>query len=290
MHFSMPIPSFERLSESAKSAPMERILVFIPAYNCSKQIKRVLAQFEGVERYFSEILVVDNQSSDGTLEVACESARQAKLPITVVRNNDNYGLGGSHKVAFSYAINNSFDYIVVLHGDDQGSVRDLVPHLEAGVHRNVDCLLGARFMAGSKLDGYSAFRTFGNEVFNLLFSSVARKRLYDLGSGLNLYRVNPLSAAKYHGFANNLTFNYFMVLASVAWGWKINFFPITWREDDQVSNVKLVRQSIQVMTILLLYAFKRKHFFEGNFSGRALGDYGYTIIDRSGVHRGSCSS
>jgi glycosyltransferase involved in cell wall biosynthesis len=264
----------------------ERILVFIPAYNCSKQITRVLAQFDGVERYFAEVLVVDNRSPDNTLDAAREAAARVGLPVTVVCNNDNYGLGGSHKVAFSYAVDNGFDYCVVLHGDDQGSIRDLVPHLEACAHRDVDCLLGARFALGARLEGYSAFRTLGNHVFNLLYSAGAGRRLYDLGSGLNLYRVCKLAGAKHRGFANNLTFNYFMILASVCWGWNIRFFPITWRESDQISNVKLARQSMQVLGILVRYVFNRQSFLHGNFSGRALDDYGYHIIMRGGARGG----
>lgn len=257
--------------------------MFIPAYNCGKQITRVLKQFDGVERYFAEVLVVDNGSSDNTLEAACEAARQASLPVTIVRNNDNYGLGGSHKVAFGYAVDNGFDYCIVLHGDDQGCIHDLLPHLDAGTHREVDCLLGGRFAPGAKLEGYSAFRTFGNYVFNLLFSVSAGRRLYDLGSGLNLYRVSKLADAKYRGFANNLTFNYFMILASVHWGWSIRFFPITWREDDQISNVKLARQSMQVLGILARYVFRRQSLLNGNFSGRAIDDYGFTVIEHTGA-------
>ena len=268
-------------SSSDKSNVTERILVFIPAYNCAKQIVRVLAQFEGLERHFAEVLVVDNRSPDNTLDAACAAAEKVKLPVTVVKNNDNYGLGGSHKVAFGYAIEHGFDYCVVLHGDDQGSIKDLVPHLEAGAHRDVDCLLGARFMKGSSLEGYSAFRTFGNEVFNLLFSGTAGKRLYDLGSGLNLYRVSKLASSQWRGFANNLTFNYFMILATVHWGWNIRFFPITWREDDQISNVKLARQSMQVLGILARFAFKRRAFLDLNYSGRPFDDYGYTVIKRT---------
>lgn len=39
-------------------------------------------------------------------------------------------MGGSHKVAFNYAIENNFDYIIVLHGDDQGSISDMIPVLK----------------------------------------------------------------------------------------------------------------------------------------------------------------
>jgi dolichol-phosphate mannosyltransferase len=260
----------------------EKILVFIPAYNCSKQISRVLNSFQGIEHLFAEILLVDNRSTDGTLESAQKVATDLQIPVTIVRNNDNYGLGGSHKVAFGYAIANGYDYLVVLHGDDQGNIHDLVPYLESRKHTEWDCMLGARFMPGSKLVGYSSFRTLGNHVFNLLFSIGAGKRLYDLGSGLNLYRVSALAKSKYLGFANNLTFNYFMILASVHWGWKIKFVPISWREDDQISNVKLFQQSMQVIRILLRYVFNRKDFLNGRFSGRPLDDYGYSVIARTG--------
>lgn len=259
----------------------DKILVFIPAYNCASQIPRVLAQFKDGATWFSEILVVDNRSTDDTLNAATRAAAQLPLPVKVVRNNANYGLGGSHKAAFQYAAENDFDYLVVLHGDDQGSISDLVPLLAAGHHRNVDCLLGARFMPGSRLGGYSRFRTFGNRVFNLLFSLAAGSRLYDLGSGLNLYKVEALRRAPVLGFSNSLTFNYFMILASSHWKWRIRFFPISWREDDQVSNVKLTRQSVEISKILLQFALNRRAFLEKDHSGRAERDYRFEVISHN---------
>ncbi|EKS73266.1 dolichyl-phosphate mannose synthase [Burkholderia sp. SJ98] len=259
----------------------EGILVFIPAYNCAPQIGRTLLQLKGHEEFFREVIVVDNRSTDNTADAAIAAAPQLDLPVRVVRNWDNLGLGGSHKSAFAYAARQGYDYIVVLHGDDQGSIRELLPHIERGEHRTVDCLLGARFMPGSKLEGYSAFRTFGNEVFNLLFSAAAGKRLYDLGSGLNMYRVDAVRNLRYQGFADNLTFNYYMILATVWRRWKIRFFPISWREDDQVSNVKLTRQSMQVLKLLATFVFRRKYFLEGQHTVRAPEDYRFDAIYNS---------
>ena len=169
-----------------------KILVFIPAYRCEAQIRRVLEQFDArVQQWIDTVMVVDNQSPDQTLEVAIERGKAVLTHCNFIawRNEDNYGLGGSHKAAFSYVIEQGFDYLVVLHGDDQADIHDLIPQLEAGAHLDVDCLLGARFMRGSQLKGYSWFRTFGNRVYNGLFSLVTRRAIYDLGSGLNLYRL-----------------------------------------------------------------------------------------------------
>ncbi len=98
--------------------------------------------------------------------------------MTLVRNNENYGLGGSHKVAFSYAIKNEFDYMIVLHGDDQGRIQDMLPLLQSGKYKNYDACLGGRFAPGSSLEGYSKFRTFGNRVFNIIFFHLQYIRRY----------------------------------------------------------------------------------------------------------------
>ncbi|HYX34686.1 MAG TPA: glycosyltransferase family 2 protein [Oligoflexus sp.] len=260
-------------AEKVSNFPNEKILVFIPVYNCQQQIPRVLAQFKSLTNTFYGILIVDNRSTDASLEVAKTAAQNLALPVTILLNRENLGLGGSHKVAFQYAIDHGYDYCAVLHGDDQGNIHDLVAALDAGWHRTHDCLLGARFMRGSQLQGYSRLRTLGNRIFNWIFSAVSGRRLYDLGSGLNLYRVSRLQKSRFAGFANNLTFNYYLILASVQWQWNIKFFPISWREDDQISNVRLFRQTRQICAILFDFCCRRNHFLHSNNSGRAYDSY-----------------
>ena len=239
----------------------DKILLFIPGYNCEKQIIRVLNQLNNeVMKYITEIIFVNNRSTDNSENVVLNyKKKNPQLPLHILRNDYNYNLGGSHKVAFKYALDNQFDYVIVLHGDDQGNIKDILPILESKEYKNYDCMLGARFMKKSILEGYSKFRTFGNRVYNLLFSLVVHKRIYDLGSGLNMYSIKMLSTNFYHKFPDKLTFNYCMILASHYYKHKIKFFPITWREDDQVSNVKLTSQAFNVLKMLTKYLFKHSY-------------------------------
>lgn len=233
----------------------QKMLLFIPAYNCEKQIIRVLKQLdEEVVPYFEEILVVNNRSTDDTEKVVLDYLnRNPSLPVKLMRNDDNYGLGGSQKMAFHYALDHGFDYVCMLHGDDQGDIHDFIPMLEKKIHEKHDCVLGARFMKGSKLKGYSAFRTFGNIVYDFIFAFVTRRRIFDLGSGLNLYSTAMLKDEFFEKFPDNLMFNYVMILASHYYDHDIIFYPVSWREDDQVSNVKMVNQAFTVLKMAFRY-------------------------------------
>ena len=241
----------------------DKIMVFIPMYNCRKQIVRVLEQFRGeIKDYISQIVIINNRSTDGGEESVISYLKEKPLstPVKLLRNRENYGLGGSHKVAFRYALNHNFDYVVVLHGDDQGHIENLLPYLKQETYRKYDCFLGARFQKGAKLDGYSRFRTFGNVIYNMLFSIVVHHVIYDLGSGLNMYYVPVLKSEFYLHFKDNLMFNYCMILGSSYLHQKLGFFPIRWSESDQVSNVKMFNQAVIVLKLLGEY-FRDKHKF-----------------------------
>lgn len=262
----------------------DKILLFIPGYNCEKQIVRVLGQLEEeILQYIDRVIVVNNRSTDSTEEVVSNFIENnTNIPISLLRNDENYGLGGSHKVAFNYAMDNGYDYVIVLHGDDQGDIHDLKVVLKRKTYKKYDCCLGARFMNGSKLQGYSKFRTFGNLVYDMLFSIVVRNRIFDLGSGLNMYHVDMLRDKFYEKFPDNLMFNYCMIMASDYYKHKIAFFPISWREDDQVSNVKMVNQAVRVLKMLGSYGMNKEEFIMSDMRDNKVEHYSAKVISESG--------
>ncbi len=263
---------------------MNKILLFIPGYNCENQILRVLNQLdEKIMKYISQVIFINNRSTDKTeLNVLKFKNKNKKFPLKIFRNNKNYNLGGSHKVAFNYSIENNFDYIIVLHGDDQGNIHDFLSLLESKEYEKYDSVLGARFMKGAKLKGYSKIRTIGNKIFNNFFSFMIRDKVYDLGSGLNLYKVESIKKLPYLKYPDTLYFNDLMILASYYYKMKILFYPITWREEDQVSNNKLIKFSINLLKMLFKYKFKRKKFMNSDMRNDINADYSYEIIEKEG--------
>lgn len=259
----------------------EKLLVFIPAYNCEKQLPRVLDQLRApnIAPWVGECIVVNNRATDGTEAAVLRwKAAHPETPVTLLRNDANYGLGGSHKVAFGYAVKKGFEHLVVLHGDDQGAIADLLPLLTSGAYKKYDCCLGSRFMKGSKTQGYSLLRTVGNYGFNALFSVVAGKGITDLGSGLNLYAVAPLKTGYYKKFPDTLYFNDCMILALCQMGQKIHFFPITWREEDQVSNNKLTSFGISLLQLCGKYLANKQDFVTREWRDKPIEFYSCKII------------
>lgn len=264
----------------------ERILLFIPCFNCAPQIGRVLKQLDGpVSAYIAEALVLDNRCQDETIDRARAGGTSvARVPITIARNHSNYHLGGSHKAAFAYAQTHGFSHVLVLHGDDQGQLDDIMPVLEQGKHRDHDSCLGARFMVGSRLVGYSRFRTFGNVVFNRIFSLISARRIYDLGSGLNLFSHAVFAHPQIRRASDDLRFNVYMLLNGIDRRQRILYFPISWREDDQVSNVRLISQTMRTLAIAWDYLFRRRHFRIADHRDHPVGNYGFDIVWQSAVH------
>ncbi|MDF7777387.1 glycosyltransferase family 2 protein [Sphingomonas sp. AOB5] len=264
----------------------ERILLFIPCYNCAPQIERTLGQLHAVDPALFDVLVLDNGSSDGTVERATAAAASLPMPVTIARNRANHHLGGSHKSAFAHASREGFAHVAVLHGDDQGRISDLVPLLETGEHRRHDALLGARFAKGSSLQGYSAFRTFGNRVFNLIFSIVSGRRVTDLGSGLNVFARSVFEDPAVIRASDDLRFNVYLLLQMIDAGRDLHFFPISWRETDQLSNVRLVSQAWRTLDIAWTYAFHRKRFHEADHRDRPVEAYAFDVIARNEASHG----
>lgn len=241
----------------------------IPAYNCSAQIERVLARLSQVDpAVFDQIWVIDNRSKDDTAESALRTSKELGLKTRVFRNSKNVNLGGTHKIAFREARKLGATHVLILHGDDQADAAE-APSLIALSQKHSFCsILGARFMKGSKLIGYDRARIVGNLVLNGIFSIFAGRPLRDLGSGLNLFALNDISDSHIKDFGNSLSFNYELILHLVKHRKNYLFSPISWREEDQISNARNFKIFFSAVRILIMWKLGIKQGRQSNEVGR----------------------
>jgi glycosyltransferase involved in cell wall biosynthesis len=235
----------------------ERILVFVPAYRCATQVRRVIRQLDAhaaLMAVVDGVLIVDNCSPDdtfGALEAEIASSLH-RDKFVALRNHSNLGLGGSHKIAFRYARKHGFHTVAVLHGDDQAKTTDLLTLIHfAKVNPHLEAVLGSRFLPASQLVRYSTIRTLGNWALNMAYSALTARWISDLGAGLNLYRVTNLTDTTLEKFSDSYLFTMDHLLHLVRVGAQFTYFSITWRHQDEVSNIRSVEVALKALIVLL---------------------------------------
>ena len=160
----------------------QSIAVIIPSLNEEQGVEKIL---RGMPDFVDEVIVVDNNSTDRTSEVA------ASLGAKVIRE-DVRGYGRSYKRGFAGATS---DLIVTLDGDHSYPVDALSYLLEAFLHLEVDFLNASRFPVRDRR-AMSFKHKFGNLVQSLVMSILFFRWVRDSQSGMWVFRRSILKDMK----------------------------------------------------------------------------------------------
>lgn len=151
-----------------------KITVIVPCLNEEQGIERVL---RAMPEFVDEVIVVDNNSTDRTSEVA------ASLGAQVIREEVR-GYGRSYKRGFTQATG---DLIVTLDGDHSYPADALSYLIEAFLHLEVDFLNASRFPVRDR-HAMSWKHQFGNWVLSLAMSLLFFRWVSDSQSGMWVFR------------------------------------------------------------------------------------------------------
>ena len=163
-----------------------RFLVAVPIFNEAATVRPVLSQ---IRRYASDILVVDDGSTDGS------AALLAREPgIARIRHGHNLGYGQSLIDAFRFAISRRYDWLITMDCDEQHEPSQIpLLTIEAG-RDDADILSGSRYLRGS--DARSAVppdRRAINQTITDLLNETLRLDITDAFCGFKAYRVETLA-------------------------------------------------------------------------------------------------
>ena len=126
-------PSLHYLQSDSISNP--KICVTIPSYNEEQAIGKVVTDYKN-QKFVESIIVIDNNSSDKTVEIAKQSGAM------VVTKNENKGFSHSYVLGLQESLKTDANIIVITEGDGSYSADDLsklLPYLE-----NCDMVSGSR--------------------------------------------------------------------------------------------------------------------------------------------------
>ena len=136
----------------------------VPCYNEETQIGKVI---ETMPAIVDHIIIVDDCSPDKTSEVV-NGYKEEYPQITLVRHEENQGVGGAIASGYIWARDNNIDVTVVMAGDAQMDPNDLEPILDPVVEDRADYSKGNRLITGEAFQKIPKIRFFGNSALSLL--------------------------------------------------------------------------------------------------------------------------
>ncbi len=239
---------------------MPKIAIFIPCYNVEKSIRAVLEDFTSdVLKSIDMVLAVDNCSHDQTFNILREiqqSGSELAQRLTIIKNTQNYGLGGSQKIAYQYFLDNGFTHFMIIHGDNQCPGNPLAKiFLERFTHQSdVDLIISSRFTKTSHTAQYNYLRRLGNIFFNFLTFLLTGLKISDSGAGVMFARTDILNRVPFRHLTNSFQFNpQLNILYYSDKNLKIIEVPILWRDSPDESNMKALTYCWNLLKILIHY-------------------------------------
>ena len=157
-------------------------LALIPALNVAERVGDVIGRIPKQEVELA--LLVDDGSTDGTANVAREAG------ATVVRHEDNRGVGAAIRTGIEYARDQGYDGIVVLNALGKFDPADLGSILQPLKDGQADLVQGSRFVTGGSLHGIPFKRLIGTRGYSFVFSTLLGSTVSDASSGIRAFKTS----------------------------------------------------------------------------------------------------
>jgi dolichol-phosphate mannosyltransferase len=236
--------------------------IVIPARDEAKNLQVVvpalLTKLEGAGIHY-EILVVNDGSSDDTHDTLVDLA--ARYPnVRFVENPPPNGFGLAVRTGLA---NFRGDAVAIVMADGSDDPADLVKYYTK-LQEGYDCVLGSRFIAGSKLIDYPLHKLILNRFANLFIQALFQVRYNDVTNAFKCYRratIAGLEPILAHHF--NLTVE--LPLKAIIRGYSFAVVPISWtNRTSGISKLK-IREMGSRYLFIVLYCFIERLLSRGDY-------------------------
>ncbi|MFI6317065.1 polyprenol monophosphomannose synthase [Nonomuraea sp. NPDC050556] len=182
---------------------MTAVTVVIPTFNEADNLPQITAALLALPLDGLSVLVVDDDSPDGTGKIADELAEAHPGRVGVVHRKVRQGLGRAYVEGMQRALAEGADYVVQMDADFSHPV-DAVPRLLGTAEATgAACVIGSRYVPGGTLaPEWSAYRRALSAWANLYVRTILRMGLRDVTAGFKVWRASCLAKLDLAGIAS----------------------------------------------------------------------------------------
>ena len=225
------------------------MVAVILAYNVASMLEKALSKIP--RHLVSDILVMDDGSTDGTSEVA------QRLGLKVHRNDRNLGYGGNLRTGLYRALRDSAaDYVVEIHGDgaqfNPSALGSALPLMQRGV----PLILGSRFIepGAARKNGMPWLRFLANGGLSKIAKAVLRLPLTEFHSGFRIYSRAFVEALPLDANSNDHLFSFEILAQAAYFSLEVGEVPVEADYHGEHTSISLGAAAVYSVSNLLCLA------------------------------------
>jgi dolichol-phosphate mannosyltransferase len=234
-----------------------KTIIVIPTYNERENIEQLAKLIIELGEDF-HILIVDDNSPDGTGEIADKLARELEQ-VKVIHRARKLGLGTAYVEGFKCALKDSADYIFEMDADFSHDSKYLSNFMEA--IKDNDLILGSRYVRGGGVVNWPFRRLLLSKMASFYVRAITGLPVADPTGGFKCFRRNVLESiglddVRSNGYAFQIEMTY------KAWkkGFRIKEIPIIFVERGQGKSkmgLRIILEAIWIVWRLKLSGYLR---------------------------------
>jgi dolichol-phosphate mannosyltransferase len=241
---------------------MNNAVVIIPTYNEIENIELI------IKAVFSEsdaihILVVDDNSPDGTSHKVKELQNEFSGRLHLKERKEKAGLGTAYILGFKWSLIRAYDYIFEMDADFSHNPKDLIRLYKACAENGADMSIGSRYITGVNVVNWPMSRVLMSYLASKYVRLVTGMKISDTTAGFVCYKRHvletlDLTKIKFIGYAFQIEMKFKTYLKR----FKIVEVPVIFtdrtRGESKLSSGIISEAVFGVISMKLKSLFKRK--------------------------------
>jgi dolichol-phosphate mannosyltransferase len=237
----------------------ESVLVIIPTLNEKESIIGLLEKIKNLKLADATLLVVDDNSPDGTADIVRRYAQNNREVKLLVREGPK-GLGPAYLDGFRFALAGTYNRIIMMDADHSHDPEMISELLDKSAR--FDMVIGSRYLKGVNVINWQLSRLIISVLANKYTRLITGLPLFDCTSGFKCLRRSILEQIPLEKVTSN-GYSFQIELHFRAWkrGFKLKEIPIVFYERERgqskMSRRIILEAIFKVLTLRILGWLKR---------------------------------
>jgi dolichol-phosphate mannosyltransferase len=243
---------------------MKKTIVVLPTYNEIENLPLIVEAVFALPVQNLNILVVDDNSPDGTGQLADELAAKSAGRLQVIHRTEKNGLGPAYIEGFKRALDLNADYIIQMDADFSHQPKYILDLLKA--IESKDVVIASRFTKGGSVDEtWSFYRKllswFANRIYTPMILGIP---VYDATGGFRIWRRQTLIGLDLERVrSNGYVFQVEMAYIAHRLGFRVGEIPIHFPDRERGTSKMDMRitleASLRVWQVMLRHHALNPH-------------------------------